>query len=177
MANELIERLEGQGTGYTVMAKRIDPDEHPAMEHVGYSSPTTIFTVWTDGGVAVTSHDAYQVVRDLDGDDDWLLDDLQAMDDALRAADDQPEVEEDAGNLFMDLARYYHTQTRKAQDSAQTAETDSGGAVHDARAGAYSHAATAARETARFARGERDDTPTAVVVGEATMADDAGTDD
>jgi hypothetical protein len=79
MTQELIERREGQGTGYAVMAKRIDPEEHPAMARVGYKTPTTIFTVWTDGGIAVTSHDLYEVVRQLNGDADWLLDDLHAM--------------------------------------------------------------------------------------------------
>lgn len=84
MTRERIQRVSGQGSAYTVLARRIDPDEHgDALESVGYTSPFTQFVVWTSGGQCWTDHDEYRLVRKIDGSNDWLLTELKRIEDEL----------------------------------------------------------------------------------------------
>jgi len=84
----ICKRVSGEGTSYTVLAMMADPEKHPPLKDVGYKSPTVIMTVFTDGGEAVTSHDRYKVVRELDGNDDWLLSELDLLEDEVHELSD-----------------------------------------------------------------------------------------
>lgn len=72
------EYVEGEGSGYTIMAQRVAPDEHPAIAKQGYNSPTTLFTVLA--GAEVYSHyNRHKLVRELPGSNDWLHQHLKRL--------------------------------------------------------------------------------------------------
>lgn len=69
---EVVERVSGEGSAYTLKVEVLDPGEHPEYEPAGYHSPTVLYTAFTPGQVHA-HYDAYKLVEEIDGRNDWLL--------------------------------------------------------------------------------------------------------
>lgn len=68
---------DGSGNGYSVQAVLLDPDVFGELSRAGYRDLTVLYTVFS--AEVVSSHDRYKVARELPGDTEWLLDDLEAI--------------------------------------------------------------------------------------------------
>ena len=87
MTAEVIKRVSGQASAYTVLAKRLDPDEHPDLEAAGYHSPATMYVVMT-GGQVWAHYDTHKLIREMPGQNDWLIDQLDDLALDLREQED-----------------------------------------------------------------------------------------
>jgi len=87
-------------TAYQALATRVRPEEHPRLERAGFHSPQTLFTLFSPGGTPLADYDPYRIAREISGrDTDWVVDQLQALDDALESEmADEPEVRTDGGH-------------------------------------------------------------------------------
>lgn len=77
--DQLTEYVEGQGSGYLARVERLDPDADPDLERVGFRSETTLYVVVADGGQTWADTDRYALVREMTGQNDWLLDELDRL--------------------------------------------------------------------------------------------------
>jgi hypothetical protein len=78
-----IEYVEGEGSGYTVKVDLLDPNEYPALEKQGYGSPFALFTVFA-GAEVFTDHDRFRLIRQMPGNNKWLHDHLERLENDLR---------------------------------------------------------------------------------------------
>lgn len=85
MTDSVTEYVEGEGSGYVVRVERLDPDEAPDLERVGFHSATLLYVVMVAGGEIYADHDRHGLVRSLPGSNDWLHDDLSRLADSLDA--------------------------------------------------------------------------------------------
>ncbi len=74
---------DGEATAYTVIAERLYPEEHGALESAGFHSPTTFFMVLTPGSM-YAHYDRHVLVNSLPGDADWLHEELKRLDEEVR---------------------------------------------------------------------------------------------
>jgi hypothetical protein len=73
-------------TAYQVLAVRVEPEDHEKLERAGFHSPDTLFTLFSPGGTPLADYDEYRIARECPGaDNGWIVDQLQALADALRA--------------------------------------------------------------------------------------------
>lgn len=78
----ITEYVEGKASGYTVMVQRIDPEEHPGVEKQGYHSEFTLYSVFA-GAEVYSSHDRHKIIRRMTGQNDWLLDEIERLEEQL----------------------------------------------------------------------------------------------
>lgn len=65
------QRVEGNGSGYTVRVSILDPDKVPVIEEEGYRETSTLFVVMS-GGRVWSDHNRHRLVRTMPGDDQWI---------------------------------------------------------------------------------------------------------
>lgn len=73
-----IQTLSYDGTEYTFVGFRLDPDVDEELETEGYHSPFTLFVVFNDS-LVYAHHDRYKLSDYLDGDRTFVLDSLDAI--------------------------------------------------------------------------------------------------
>jgi len=72
------EYVEGEGSGYTIRAQRLDPDDSPSLSKQGIRSSTVLFTVFA--GAEVYSHyDRFKLIQQMPGNNRWLHDHLKQL--------------------------------------------------------------------------------------------------
>ncbi|MCF2165434.1 hypothetical protein [Halobacterium salinarum] len=76
MSNAVSEHFEVNDQAFVIRAEYIDPEEEDALEQVGYTVPTVVYTVFNDDWDIISDHDRHALVRGLPGQDKWLHDQL-----------------------------------------------------------------------------------------------------
>jgi hypothetical protein len=87
VAPRVIRRVSANATGYTVIATLVEAqtdDESEALTIAGFGETTILYAVLAPS-THLLDYDKYRLVRALPGDADWILDELHAVEDDLRA--------------------------------------------------------------------------------------------
>lgn len=87
VAPRVIRRVSANSTGYTVIATLVEAQtdaEQEALTTAGFGETTILYAV-LGPSTHLLDYDKYRLVRSLPGDADWLLDELHAVEDDLRA--------------------------------------------------------------------------------------------
>jgi hypothetical protein len=72
-------RVSNDETAFTVIALRVNPNEAPALNAVGFQTTTVVYVVFAGPALMFVDYDNYRLVRQIPGDVDWMLVDLADM--------------------------------------------------------------------------------------------------
>lgn len=78
--------IDGKGTAKTIGAIGLFPDETPALEDVGFHSPTIMYCIFEPDGIRA-DYDKYRLIREYPHDGEWLHEEFDRLKEQLTEQD------------------------------------------------------------------------------------------